>query len=103
MKEELREDLSAADLLDGLDLRFEIVRAKRRPDWSNMDEFLSLMDEGLVSYDDVVVKNNVEIFSQMELGHKTMLLLELHLQNPRKMSAERVVKKLLAEYRELKG
>jgi hypothetical protein len=97
MKEEF---LEAEDLSDGFDIRFEIVRAKQRPNWSNIDEYLALMDEGLASIDDLVpVKGLADHLDQMELGHKTMMLLELHLQSPKKMSAEKVLKYLLSEYK----
>lgn len=97
MKEEFLEE---EDFSDGYDIRFEIVRAKKRPDWSDIDEYLALMDEGLASIDDLVlVKGLADHLGQMELGHKTMMLLELHLQNPKKMSAEKVLNYLLSEYK----
>jgi hypothetical protein len=84
---------------DDVVINFEVAKEKR--EYSSIEEkwnhYLSKMDEGTISYEELVeLKELTE--SLTRLGHKAKSLLNIHLQDPERVDSETIVKELLAEY-----
>jgi hypothetical protein len=84
---------------DDIVIKFEII--KERKDWATIegkwDGLLSKMDEGTISYEELIeLKESTE--KLLKLGNKVRVLLQSHLVDPVNMNAEKILKQLLNDY-----